>query len=71
MHERRVRQQHEERDITFHSGDVTLAGTLLMPRTGESVPAVVFLHGSGAEGRWASRYLATTLVKAGPGSVAK
>jgi len=56
---------YEERDLTFSSGDVTLAGTLLMPRTGASVPAVVFLHGSGAEGRWASRYLATVLVKAG------
>ncbi len=29
-------------------GPVTLAGTLVLPRTGSSVPAVVFLHGSGA-----------------------
>lgn len=49
----------EEREITFTSDSVTLAGTVLLPRTGSSLPAVVFLHGSGAEGRWASRYLAT------------
>jgi dipeptidyl aminopeptidase/acylaminoacyl peptidase len=40
---------------------VTLAGSLLLPPSGDSLPAVVFLHGSGAEGRWASRYLATRL----------
>lgn len=51
-------QSFEERDITFKSGAVTLAGSLLAPRTGNALPAVVFLHGSGAEGRWASRYLA-------------
>jgi len=50
---------YDERDITFRSGDVTLAGTLLLPNVGGRVPAVVFLHGSGPEGRWASRYLAT------------
>ena len=43
----------EERNITFTSGAVTLAGSLLLPRTGESLPGVVFLQGSGAEGRWA------------------
>src|SRR5262249_6403139 len=48
----------EERDITFTSGDLTLAGSVLLPRNGRSVPGVVFLHGSGGEGRWASRYLA-------------
>jgi len=55
----------EERDVTFASGPVTLAGTLLLPRTGNSLPAVVFLHGSGAEGRWASRYLAAQLANRG------
>lgn len=49
----------DERDISFRSGDITLAGTLLLPRTQGRVPAVVFLHGSGGEGRWASRYLAS------------
>lgn len=55
----------EEREIAFSNGDVTLAGSLLLPASGDSLPAVVFLHGSGAEGRWASRYLATRLALQG------
>ena len=55
----------EEREITFSSGDVTLAGSLLLPARGDSLAAVVFLHGSGAEGRWASRYLATRIATRG------
>ena len=55
----------EERDVTFASGDVTLAGTLLLPRSGNKLPAVVFLHGSGPEGRWGSRFLASQLASRG------
>lgn len=55
----------EERDITFSSDTVTLAGSLLLPPRGDSLAAVVFLQGSGAEGRWASRYLATQLASHG------
>ena len=55
----------EERNITFTSGAVTLAGSLLLPRTGESLPGVVFLQGSGAEGRWASHYLAAQFANHG------
>ncbi len=55
----------DERDITFTSGAVTLAGSLLLPQTGTSLPAVVFLHGSGAEGRWASRFLADQFARRG------
>ena len=59
----------DERDITFASGPLTLGGTLLLPRAGDSLPGVVFLHGSGAEGRWASRYLATQLASQGIASL--
>ena len=55
----------EERAITFPSGAATLAGSLLLPLTGDSLQAVVFLQGSGAEGRWASRYLAAQLANHG------
>jgi len=55
----------EEREITIPNGAVMLAGTLILPRTGSSLPAVVFLHGSGGEGRWASRFLATQLATHG------
>lgn len=55
----------QEHEIAFSNGDVTLAGSLLLPATGDSLPAVVFLHGSGSEGRWASRYLGTQLATYG------
>lgn len=55
----------EEKEVTFQNGVVTLSGSLLLPQTGHRLPAVVFLHGSGAEGRWGSRYLATQFAKQG------
>ena len=55
----------DEREISFRSDSITLAGTLLLPRGQGRVPAVVFLHGSGAEGRWASRFLANQLASRG------
>lgn len=55
----------EERDVTFANGPVKLAGTLLLPQTGSSLAAVVFVHGSGAEGRWASRFLASQIANRG------
>lgn len=55
-----------EREITFSNGDVTLSGTLLLPRgVSGPVPVLVFLHGSGPEGRWASKYLAVQFAEAG------
>ncbi len=47
-----------QEEVNFQNGDVTLSGTLLLPLTKEPHPVVVFLHGSGAEGRFTSRYLA-------------
>lgn len=56
----------QERDFIFNNGEVALSGTLLLPdNSGRKVPAVVFLHGSGAEARWASKYLATRFARAG------
>jgi dipeptidyl aminopeptidase/acylaminoacyl peptidase len=46
------------REITFANRDITLAGELVLPASVGRHPAVLFLHGSGPEGRWASRYLA-------------
>src|SRR5204863_10177101 len=45
-------------EVTFRNADVTLSGTLLLPLTKGRHPAVAFLHGSGAEGREASRFVA-------------
>ncbi len=55
-----------EHVFTFRNGEVLLAGTLLMPPdSGRKPAAVVFFHGSGPEGRWASLYLATRFARAG------
>ena len=47
-----------EEEVIFRNGDVTLSGTLLLPLTKGPHPAIVFLHGSGAEGRQATRFFA-------------
>jgi pimeloyl-ACP methyl ester carboxylesterase len=60
-----TRPAFEERSLTFTNGDVRLSGSLLLPRGTKPVACVVFLHGSGAEGRWASRFLATQLATHG------
>lgn len=44
--------------VTFANGAVTLSGTIVSPSGSGPFPGIVFMHGSGAEGRWASRYLA-------------
>ncbi len=42
-----------------------LAGTVFAPRTAGKHPAMIFLHGSGAEGRWGSAYLADYVARHG------
>lgn len=51
--------------ISFQNGDVKLAGTLVRPSGPGPFPAVVFLHGSGPEGRWASGFLADAFARQG------
>lgn len=55
----------KQEEVSFRNGDVTLSGTLLLPLTQAPHPAVVFLHGSGPEGRYASRFLAQYLTRHG------
>jgi pimeloyl-ACP methyl ester carboxylesterase len=38
-------------DVRFSNGDVHLAGTLIRPATGAKHPAIILVHGSGAENR--------------------
>jgi pimeloyl-ACP methyl ester carboxylesterase len=54
-----------EREVSFRNRDVSLAGSLILPPGTRRHPAVVFVHGSGAEGRWASRFLATKFAEQG------
>src|SRR5688500_504604 len=48
-----AKQITTEEEITFPSGDITLAGTLAFPAadSGGGVPGVVFIHGSSAVDR--------------------
>jgi len=57
----------ESADVIFKHDGISLAGTVLRP-TGQStklLPGIVFTHGSGPEGRWANRYLATRFAESG------
>jgi uncharacterized protein len=47
-----------EQEVTFRSGEVTLAGTLLVPGSPGAHPAVVLVHGSGDGPREALRTIA-------------
>ncbi len=65
-----LRASHAEpvlktREVTFADGAVVLSGTLILPVTPGRHRAVLFLQGSGPEGRWANRYLAQAFAKAG------
>jgi dienelactone hydrolase len=42
---------HTEEDVTFTNGDVSLSGTLTLPRGRGPFAALVFVHGSGAQTR--------------------
>ncbi|MGH7570661.1 MAG: alpha/beta hydrolase family protein [Gemmatimonadota bacterium] len=54
-----------EEEVRFRNGDVELAGTLILPSDTGPFPVVVFLHGSGPEARWPSRFLARRLANEG------
>lgn len=56
---------YAQEEVHFQNGDVTLAGTLMVPAGKGRHPAILFLHGSGAEGRYASRFLADRFARAG------
>ncbi|MBI3408686.1 MAG: alpha/beta fold hydrolase [Planctomycetes bacterium] len=54
-----------EEPISFRNGDVALAGSVVLPDGTGPFAGVVFLHGSGAEGRHASRFLAVQFARRG------
>lgn len=56
---------YREEEVSFSNGAVKLTGTLLIPTSPGRHPAVVFVHGSGPEGRFASRFLAEHLASNG------
>ena len=55
-----VRSNIRQEEVTFKNGDVTLSGTLLLPPAKGKRPALIFVHGSGAQSRemyWGLGYL--------------
>jgi pimeloyl-ACP methyl ester carboxylesterase len=55
----------KQEEVSFRNGEATLAGTLLLPLAKGPHPAVVFLHGSGSEGRYGGRFLAEYFTRYG------
>jgi pimeloyl-ACP methyl ester carboxylesterase len=56
---------YKSEEVEIRSGKVVLSGTLFLPAAGGRHPAVVFNHGSGPEGRFASRFYADHLARRG------
>ena len=54
-----------EEEVQFSNGAVRLSGTLILPSSAPPYPAIVMVHGSGAEGRWANRFLARRFAESG------
>jgi pimeloyl-ACP methyl ester carboxylesterase len=52
---------YREEEVTFTNGPLKSSGTLLLPVGPDRHPAVVFVHGSGPEARFGSRFLAEHL----------
>jgi hypothetical protein len=61
---RRVEIEKRE-DVRFPSGDFHLAGTLISPATGGKHPAIILVHGSGAQNRESMIPFARFLVRRG------
>lgn len=59
----------KKEEVSFRNGNVILSGTLLLPLMKEPHSAVVFLHGSGAEGRFSSRFPAEHFTRYGIASL--
>jgi dienelactone hydrolase len=55
----------EESEVEFQHEGISLAGTIIWPSGRGPFPGIVFVHGSRAEGRWASRFLAEAAARRG------
>jgi alpha-beta hydrolase superfamily lysophospholipase len=56
---------YAKREVKFVDHGVHLSGTVFAPRDRGRHPAMIFVHGSGPEGRWASAYLADYVARHG------
>jgi len=56
---------YNKQEVTFINDTVKLSGSLYMPKSIKKVPAIIFIHGSGPEPRFASTYFADYFSKRG------
>ncbi|HEY9403073.1 MAG TPA: alpha/beta fold hydrolase [Pyrinomonadaceae bacterium] len=56
---------YRQQELSFRSGDVTLAGTLYIPSGGGAHPAIIFIHGSGPDSREQYRFFADLFARKG------
>lgn len=60
---------YKQEEVRFKNGNVTLAGTLTVPLTKGSHPAIVFTHGGGPDTRDAARFFADFFARCGIASL--
>lgn len=60
---------YKQEEVRFRNGNVTLSGTLTIPSTRGSNPAIVFTHGGGPDTRDAARFLADHFARRGVASL--
>ena len=61
-----VQLPYKESDVVFENGNITLSGSLFVPRGKGLHPAIVMLQGSGPETRWgANRFWADYFGRSG------
>lgn len=56
---------YNKQEVTFINDTVKLSGSLYIPKSFKKVPAIIFMHGSGSEPRFASAYFADYFAKRG------
>ena len=52
-------------EVTFKHDTVVLSGSLYIPNNKKNIPAILFIHGSGSEQRYASAYFADYFARRG------
>ncbi len=60
-----TQKRYSEEDVTFVNGGVRLSGTVLAPRSPGKHAALLFVHGSGPEGRWGAKPIADYVARHG------
>lgn len=56
---------YDQEDVEFNNGEVTLAGTLYLPKTPGPHPALILTHGSGGQNRTAGLLFVNSLLRRG------